>query len=909
MNRNLLLFVLLLLWSQTALAVDWGAPEQSNFVVNPAVRSAHQSVLSLDGEWNFRTTNALFLRMHKGSGIWGDSTEFGTERTIRIPGSWESQGVGSPGEGVVWECQWDRSFWKVRHIHMGYGAYQKNVGIPADWADKRVFLKVGGVRAQAYIWVNQNRAALVDNYCGTSSFEITPFVEAGKDADIVAVVNNDVPSRKGLLSELHRFGGFYRSVELEAVPKALAAMDLQLKYQFGDAQTMTATVLAEGIPGTQGTAELVLKNAGGRVVTKQALPVKIGEDGRCECRFTFSLKYLKRWSPEEPNLYVADLVLKGADGKPVHGRVERFGVREWRVVGDRFFLNGKPYFLRGGGDHNYDSLTVQEPADREFFKKHLQLYKEAGFNYLRFHTHCPLPEYFEAADEVGMLLQPELPYYHDVQTEGADFDPMRDVKELLANYGRYASLGTVCTGNEGWLGSPVDQKVYECVKAYGDGRLLVLHQDGGHNVPGNSDFGTGPIQPWAPGTFQDGGRPFVAHEYLNLAIKVDPHLESRFTGERVSPVSMDAWRELLAKCRLSEDWGNATLRAAQRLQGIYQKQGLELAHFDPACDGYCYWSLVDAGATTAQGWLTPFVEVRPYGIAPKDFRRFNGPTVLLADIHHQPVVEAGETLACDVMLAHFGYEDIPAGTVEWTLGDLTSGSFAFDKVETGFTGLLKTVEIPIPAVDRAQRVELKIKVAGRDYENTWPIWVFPKRERKSLAGVAVSPKLLPWFQAHYTDVVALDSAEVKPTDAVVIGLDEPEVLKKAIEEGRRVLLIAPVSDVPDVSLGWWSLGSQVGTAFKAEHAAFEGFPLRDSMDELWFRMIRKGALDLQTPLLDSVEKLEPLAVGEGASTYYLYMGEGNVGKARVLATFAVALLQDTPEALALLDCLTEYLRK
>jgi beta-galactosidase/beta-glucuronidase len=35
---------------------------------------------------------------------------------------------------------------------------------------------------------------------------------------VVAAVNNVVPSRKGLFSSTHRFGGFYRDVELEATP-------------------------------------------------------------------------------------------------------------------------------------------------------------------------------------------------------------------------------------------------------------------------------------------------------------------------------------------------------------------------------------------------------------------------------------------------------------------------------------------------------------------------------------------------------------------------------------------------------------------------------------------------------------------------------------------------------------------
>ena len=120
-------------------------------------------------------------------------------------------------------------------------------------------------------------------------------------------------------------------------------------------------------------------------------------------------------------------VYQDATGKALHGWSERFGVRELKVVGRQFYLNGKPYFFRGCGDHNYDQINLIEPADRERFKEHMSIYKEAGFNYARFHTHSPFPEYFEAADEKGMLLQPELPYYHDVPTEPFPFDPKRAI--------------------------------------------------------------------------------------------------------------------------------------------------------------------------------------------------------------------------------------------------------------------------------------------------------------------------------------------------------------------------------------------------------------------------------------------------------------------------------------------------
>ena len=70
-------------------------------------------------------------------------------------------------------------------------------------------------------------------------------------------------------------------------------------------------------------------------------------------------------------------------------------------------------------------------------------------------------------------------------------------------------------------------------------------------------------------------------------------------------------------------------------------------------------------------------------------------------------------------------------------------------------------------------------------------------------------------------------------------------------------------------------------------------------------MIRVGALDFRSkPFFGT---FEPLAVGEGRDSYYLYLAQTCVGESKVLGSFALDLTQaDAPEALALLDALLGY---
>ncbi|HNU98352.1 MAG TPA: hypothetical protein PKK20_00245, partial [Verrucomicrobiota bacterium] len=131
----------------------WGGRAALPAVVNPAVASPLQSVLSLRGEWEFTTRPVAPLR-HPGWNAfyaqpWPDA------RTIQVPGCWEAQGVGAPGMGDSWDCKWDHCAKPLRAVYRGDAWYRKTVAIPEAWRGQRVWLKVGGVRSQGWFWVNR----------------------------------------------------------------------------------------------------------------------------------------------------------------------------------------------------------------------------------------------------------------------------------------------------------------------------------------------------------------------------------------------------------------------------------------------------------------------------------------------------------------------------------------------------------------------------------------------------------------------------------------------------------------------------------------------------------------------------------------------------------------------------------
>lgn len=123
---------------------------------------------------------------------------------------------------------------------------------------------------------------------------------------------------------------------------------------------------------------------------------------------TLSLKEPRLWSPEDPFLYELESRTGGDSQKT------RFGMREYRFDNKKGigYLNGKPYYLRGGNIelwlHAEDPLCGDRPWDRQWVKKLLaDIPKSLGWNAFRF-SMSPVPQmWLDVADEEGILVQLE----------------------------------------------------------------------------------------------------------------------------------------------------------------------------------------------------------------------------------------------------------------------------------------------------------------------------------------------------------------------------------------------------------------------------------------------------------------------------------------------------------------------
>lgn len=909
-------------------------------VVNPAIRSELRATLSLDGTWDFAVDPKL---EGESAGWYRPQTPLPGARKIEVPGCWEAQGVGEPGlSSANRELIYEPVNVKLRSAYRGAAWYKRDVPIPADWAGKQIWLKLGGVNSQGWIWVNGTFVAHNWAYCGTWKYNITDLVTPGQSATIAVLARNDVAGRRGESNCVRMYGGLFRSVELDATGPVLldnAFVEPQLDQKLARVHVAVRSTASADPAGSYELAVRVNTLADNRPAGSRSVPVTLGANVT-ELVVDVPLDPCTPWSPEEPFLYWAEIVLTHG-GKAIDGWVERFGMKKYEVRGGDLYLNNVRYYLRGGGDDHVYPITVCSPASRKQHAEHLRIAKQYGFNYIRHHTHCEIPEYYEAADEVGMMIQPELPYYGTfserrpyAHLSGAPLMAKEDLVELVTHYRRYTSLTTYVGGNEGRCPSPLDVELYQLAKKLDPTRPWVS-MDGGRNTRENSDVNNA----WGLGAqthpaMKENVWPHVLHEYMSLGLNEDPRLETKYTGGYLPSKSLKEVKKFVTEeVGLDWRWAEACLDAGHRLQGIWHKIGIETARIDPFLDGFLCWLLVDISPSSQNGVLTMFWE--PKASTPEYFRQFNAPTVILArtvapapealGLHPAGLIHcAGDALELDWVVSHFQPKAVAGGTLAWRLTaegkELVAGKLEKITVAPGEVRVVGRSRIEMPTLAKAVKATLTAELEAAGTANSWNLWIFPKFQPAADGGrgLAISSQLWEKLSRRYPGSARLGKPEAATASLIVAkDLMEPGVLE-ALEEGKNVVCLSlPGYDTlrPGVQLGWWQITNQTGTAIAAS-PAFGDFPHDGHLDQGFFRLVDKAEkLDPGHPF----RAVEPLMVGIGRATGYsfgtlgyplgfnLYVFQARAGRGNLLAS-GLNLSGDEPEAVYLLDQFLRYAR-
>ena len=903
-----------------------------------AVPAGSRATVDLGGEWEFRLDPSDVGRTEKW---YASATPF--ERVIRVPGSWNAQGMAFESDAQLRQYEErqleeqkslnklgilgvQRESDRLFSVFPGPAWYRRNVTIPADWEGKTPWLQFGGVHREAEVWISGRYAGRHHSYLIPFRIDLTAYAKPGETVSVVVRVdarrNRERDPLMGCMDTLDflyvTWGGIYRPVILEAIG-ATRFEEVFVVPRLSDASAEVRMVL-QGPVADGSRVEATVYDADGVLVARvEGVPAP----GKAVSSLVARLEAPRLWSPKSPHLYTARVRLV-VEGRESDTRSVRFGMRELTVAGGRFFLNGKPIFLRGYGDDCIFPNTICPPTDKAEFRRRLETAKEYGFNYVRHHSWSPPEEYFEVADELGMMLQPEFPFAYTWDlptTPEAKRAALDQWAALIRLHRNHPSIVVWCMGNELYNSFDLAPEMYRIAKELDPSRL-VIDSDGcnfKHQARETLDFLVVQFGEGSSIGFQDGKyrfpdgvtKPVIAHEMGYFVTLPDLGQIEQFRGG-VRPYWLFQARDLARRQGLEAlypEW----LASSYRLQAASLKSNQEAARRSQL-SGTSVWLFQDY-PNCAEGVVDMFL--RPKGVPSAEFRKYNAPTVLLLDAPLRNW-HGGETAEWKLLVSRFEDEPTDAATLHWSLrnGAETLASGTRERLRVGDTGVqeLLALKVPMPARDRAERFTLSAELDdpnGRTV-NAWDFWVFPtQRLAQTSSGLgsrefAALRKVYPWVSETSSNALPADLGLL-----VTTRLDSQTLAY--LSSGGRVMLLEPESvfDVEKTNfrLSSWDGGGPSGTILDRGHPALRAMPTEGWCDLQFYPLIQGSktvllsSLDTQIrPMIRCIDR--PTRLADRA-----YLFEVNVGRGKLLVSgfnFSGAIEAGDPAGLYLLDQLIRY---
>ncbi|MCW5983029.1 MAG: hypothetical protein KIT09_33380 [Bryobacteraceae bacterium] len=865
--------------------------------------------IDLNGAWEFRTDpQSLGERQEWHS----PGAPF--DRTLQVPGAWQAQGVGEPS-GIL------------RHHYEGPAWYRRQVAVPDSWQGKAARIRVEGALRKVTLYVNGRRIGEHDGISAPAVFDVTAVLRPGAANTIAfrvenpgAAMDGDPRVQKGnqptgMMNYIGNWGGLYGNVSLEA-SDPLWISEVAIRPDIARREAAFHVKLA-GPPPSGSQVEIEAGEFRTSVPARDA-----------EIDAALPMPGARLWSPDDPRLYTATIRLL-VDGRERDRTEERFGMRQLATRGRALLLNGKPLYLRGYGDDNIEVLTGTPPASKDVYLERLRLARSFGFNAVRFHSMTPAPAFFEAADEVGLLVMAELPVaYTQYFLPHREF-LKRELEGVLRAYRNRPSFLSLALGNEfnlTWLETEAEREefqagvaeLYQLAKSIDPDRI-VLSNDGLMLRP--TDMAS--LYRGAPDDI-----PTVRHEFGAYYCSLpDPSLIPLFTGV-IQPAWLEEKKKWVDASGLAGAYP-AFLRNSQRLQQLGRKYQIERVRRDPDVTGYHYWLIVDfpggtgEGDSWEEGWFDYFW--RPKGIEPAEGREINSALLLLsgADVDER-TLWTGESKTIDIWASNYGEEAVSGGALAWRLMDggrsIAGSTIAGITAPLGEVSRIAGIAIGPVAGGQARKLELVVELTagGNTYANRWNFWAFP---RPSWPGASPAASrvvsTVRWAGLRRLFPFIEEGAASLTPETLWIASSLDRAALAHLESGGRVWLLggreqfSRSGDATFFPASGGALGSLV-----RDHPALRGFPHDGFFDLQFYNLMEDGwslSLD-QWP-----QEIAPIAGGIRTTSAFLskkknlgkvgYIVEAKVGKGRLLVTTLAIrerLDEAYPEAVFLFDRLLRY---
>lgn len=868
--------------------------------------------ISLAGNWHFKTDS-------KDSGVVAKWFNQLLPERVHLPGSMAENGKGNE---VSLKTKWTGSiydssfffnprlkkyrapgnlkipFWLTPAKHyVGVAWYQKQIQLPKDWKNKRWVLSFERAHIETRVWVDDQEIGMRNSLVAAHEYDLTEYLKNGTHT-ISVRIDNRIEGRPGAInvgpdshSVTDHTSGNWNGLtgKLELKPSNTTWIDnLQVYPDIHQQLVLLKLQLKTLFTGTQkGNIRFQIKPL---FASKASIPAKQVEFQIASANDSLEVvlpigKSIQLWDEFHPNLYQLTTILTDAKGLK-DTSIQNFGMREIKVVGKQILVNGRPVSLRGTVNNSEFPITGYPATDLAAWEKIFKVAKAHGLNHFRFHSFCPPEAAFQAADKVGIYLQPEGPSWPNHGTSLGDGRPIDaflwiETERMVRNYGNYASFCMLSAGNEPagrnqakWLADFILQwKARDSRRIYTGASVAMswpLVPENDYMIKSGSrglSWGKGPesLTDYSE-AIKAFSMPYVTHEMGQWCAYPDFNEIKQFTGVYKAR-NYEMFQEDL-KDRGMADMAEKFLASSGKLQLLCYKAEIEKSLRTPGLGGFQLLGLQDfpGQGTALVGTMNVFWNDKPYSSA-KAFARFCNSTVPLMKTS-KFVYSNAEHLKAAIEVYHFGENDLDAN-IQITLKDpsgkiISRNNSIKKKLLIAAQNPIVDLDIDLATIQQPTKLTLEVSIANTVFANDWEFWVYPVEMPSGN------------FSSIYQTTV-LDDAALKVLES---GGKVFLNLAGRVTKGKEIVQnFTPVF----WNTSWFKMRPPhtLGFVVDPQHPAFKNFPTEYHSNFQWWSLVNKAQVmhleDFPPALRPLVQPIDTWFINRRlASVFEVKIGKGKL---------------------------------
>ncbi len=895
------------------------------FVSCQQQKDDYREIIDLSGSWQFDI----------------DAKKVGVEEewfvkelsdVVKLPGTTDSNQKGFKNT--------DTTTMHLNRVYKYEGPawYQKKVLIPGNWQNRNILLEMERTKSTK-IWIDNQLVGNSHLLESPQYYNLSDFLSPGEHTLTICVDNNLKLTPFGNVhiysdDTQTNWNGIIGDIQLTASSKTYIS-DLQVFPDIENKKIKVKLNIDNQLDWENIDVELrVSKKINNEIV--ELKPAKYNLPCLSELELEYVLdEQMDLWDEYSQPLYTLNAVISN---NKIHDNLAvPFGMRKFDTKGTQFLINGRTTFLRGKNDACVFPLTGHPPMEKEGWLNVFKIVQSYGINHVRFHSWCPPNAAFEAADELGIYLQPELPFWG-----GLDSDTVADLLldegiALLKSYANHPSFVLFSAGNEIWSGHERVEKNMVLLKEM-DGRPLYT-QGSNNNIGyvGPTDYSDFHLAARTPsdgddrlthtrlthafadsenGATLNGQIPSTTVDFENSVEKIDIPLVSHEIGQyQIYPDfdeikkytgvlranNLEVFKSRLEKAGMNDQNKDFT-KASGAWSALCYRAEMEAAVRTNGFGGFQLLDLQDfpGQGTALVGILDAFMDSKNV-VSREDWIQSCNDVVLLLEFEKYCWTNQ-ETFLAEVKVANYSNKNLAQG-LSWKAFDekgnmLAEGSFT-KEINLGGLQNIGEIKLPLNKWSTAQKINIELTIENTAYKNVYPLWIYPEPAINKTKDVILASKL----------------------DASTIN---------QLEKGAKVLLFPKANSVEKNSVGglfppdFWNFGmfkgisegnkkpvspGTLGLLMNPEHPLLKSFPTEFHTNMQWWSIIRNSRpliLDLMenkyrpiVQVIDNMERNHKLGL-----VFEFKMGEGKL----LVCMSDLEKIKDKPEAAQLYNSILNYMK-